>query len=142
MTMNNAWRRALIARVAVTVGLLTALAASPAPAFAAAGGGVTGAPAYAVELDRTGGFAGVHDHYLAVPRQPDTTEIFEIVNSAEFKALKKEYLPEIRCCDFFHYLVTVRYADRTVKTVATMDSGDAPEPLWKLIRLLGQLPES
>lgn len=136
MTMS---RFRLLLLLAGALGLLGA-SALVVPAYAAADRNLTEAPAYRVELHRTGGFIGVDDYFVAYRGEPGSEELFEIVDGPEFQSLGGSYLPKSRCCDRFMYQLKVWYADREVKAIATMDGGDAPDVLWKVIRLLSTTP--
>lgn len=139
------FRIRLLSVLAGALGLLGA-AALVVPAQAAplravperkiAEGKITEAPGYRVELHRTGGFMGVDDYFVVYRQEPGNEELFAIVDGVEFQSLNSSYLPQNRCCDMFFYEVTARYADGTVKTIETMDSGHAPELLWRVIRLM------
>lgn len=129
----------LLVLIAGALGLLGA-SALVVPARAAAERNLTEALAYRVELHRTGGYLGVDDYFVAYRGEPGSETLFEIVDGAEFQSLNGSYLPKYRCCDRFMYQLKVWYADREVKAITTMDGGDAPDVLWKVIHLLTTTP--
>jgi hypothetical protein len=119
----------------VAVGGLTLAGAAPvaaAPTTATATGF-----AYQVVVDRSGGFAGLHDQYLVNWRMrgADARWVLILTTTKEYKRLAGSYLPANPCCDRFEYLVTVRYTNGVTKKVRTVDGADAPALLWRVIRL-------
>lgn len=133
--VRRRWRTRVVALI---LGIVAISAAMVGDAFATVGQTTSSASAFQVDLTQTGGFAGVNEHFV-VERQATTTELFAIVDSVEFRALDKSYLPESECCDLFRYDVTVHYTDNTIKSVVTMTGADMPEILWTVIELVQKL---
>lgn len=148
-------RRTMAAR-ALAATTLTAVAlvgtAAPAAGTPTAGtptastpilgvGQVTRTPAHLavrVEVERTGGLYP-SDTVVAVNRQssnPAAPALFALIDSTEFHQLDASYPPPSNCCDLYFYTVTVRYHDRTTKTVDLADSSAAPQVAWDVVRLV------
>ncbi|GIV97450.1 MAG: hypothetical protein KatS3mg057_2107 [Herpetosiphonaceae bacterium] len=75
----------------------------------------------------------ISDQQLAVLEQ--------LIESAEFMALKENYIPQNTCCDRISYTLTVA-TPQAEKTVRTMDGVDWPPVLEQTINLLFQIQNS
>jgi hypothetical protein len=133
-------KRSLIS-FAVLLGLFAALAPVGAPPAHASAG-----PAYAyrVDLDRTGGIAGRHDHWTVLRSTPDpeVRRLMWLVGSRGFRSLRPSYEPADPCCDRFTYRVTVQYRAGRTKHVTTLDGASAPSVLWSVIHLVQNIEGS
>jgi hypothetical protein len=69
--------------------------------------------------------------------QTDYDAIAALLESAEFRALGAEYLPDDTCCDRITYTLTIPGPDG--RTVRTMDGARQPEPLAALLERLRAL---
>jgi hypothetical protein len=98
-------------------------------------------------FEKTGGFAGVEETTVVYvdgriennkneTAQVPPEVVGTLVSTAEaagFFDLKRNYVPEGHCCDFFNYSLTIRDCER-VHTVITADEAPGtPAELWQII---------
>jgi hypothetical protein len=88
-----------------------------------------------VALRRTGGLEGSTQDFGAARDSAGSAELFTLVDGAEFKALAPDYPVPDECCDRFRYTLTVDYRGGS-KKVTTITGADAPQVLWKAVKLL------
>ncbi len=89
--------------------------------------------ATAIVLERSGGFAGRHDSFVADRSTVGSREVLRMAASPEFRWLRGSYQPKNACCDRFSYRVTVTYRDGHRKTVSTTQGTPAPRILGQVI---------
>jgi hypothetical protein len=124
--------RRRIGRNSIAVLLAAACAAMTfTPPAAAAAPGPTRATR--IVLERTGGFAGVHDSFAVDRSTVGGQRPLRMVESRRFTSLRSSYVPKNSCCDRFAYQVTVTYRGGYTKTVSTVQGADAPSELWQVI---------
>jgi hypothetical protein len=70
--------------------------------------------------------------------QPDYDAIATLLESAAFRALDAEYLPENTCCDRITYTIRVPTIDGE-RTIRTMDAAQQPDALADLLERLRAL---
>ncbi|MFI9509668.1 protealysin inhibitor emfourin [Nocardia sp. NPDC052566] len=94
-----------------------------------------------VELEQSGGFAGVVESFVVDRGVADQRreELFGMVGSQQFRALKETYSVESGCRDQFSYRVVVAYADATTKEVSTDDCSQSPQLLTDVRTLVKQI---
>ncbi|WP_146251243.1 protealysin inhibitor emfourin [Nocardia tenerifensis] len=103
--------------------------------------GAETAKATSVEVNQTGGFAGVNQFYTV----DDTVQnqrrgaLFEMVDSAEFRTLTDAYTGPSDCRDSYFYAVTVTYRDGSSKRVTTDECNEAPKLLTDIIALTKEI---
>lgn len=123
--------------VAAVLGLL--LGSGPLAGSAAAAAPSSGsAPTASVVLERSGGLAGGTDVFAADQSISDqrAARLMELTSGHRFRSLDAEYLPQVTCCDRYHYRIVVGYADGGSKTVSTVDEApSAPCVLREVIDL-------
>jgi hypothetical protein len=129
----------LTALATMTAGIVAAVAICPSAVLADVADPPSGFVAYQVELDQTGGFAGVRQHYVVDRGNDGSAEVLALAGSGDFLQLADAYLPKNPCCDFFTYVVRAHYVNGKAKSVITMDTADAPAVLWKMIALVKQV---
>ncbi|MET0424096.1 MAG: protealysin inhibitor emfourin [Actinoplanes sp.] len=126
--------RRKIGRNSIAVSLVAACAALTFAPPAAAAPAPTGyGAATRVLLERTGGFAGVHDSFVVDRSTVGGQRSLRLVESYRFRALRASYVPKNSCCDRFFYQVTVTYRGGFRKTVSTVQGADAPRVLSDVI---------
>ncbi|GAA5071408.1 protealysin inhibitor emfourin [Nocardia iowensis] len=123
---------------AVVVTLLLAAAACSGSGGTPPG---TGAPEPTrVEVNQTGGFAGVNEVYT-VDAEVDNQRrapLFDLVGSEQFLALNDTYT-ENDCRDAFSFTVTVTYSNGTTKNITTDECSQAPAMLTDAIALTKEI---
>ncbi|MBL7260254.1 hypothetical protein [Paractinoplanes lichenicola] len=114
---------------ALTVACAAAVFTPAVPVSAAS----ASAPAEAIVLERTGGFAGKRDTFVVDRSTADGRGPLRVAGSTEFKSLRASYRPRNSCCDRYSYRVTVSYRHGRVKTVTAVQGASAPRILWRTI---------
>ncbi|WP_225728280.1 MULTISPECIES: protealysin inhibitor emfourin [unclassified Nocardia] len=94
-----------------------------------------------VELNQTGGLAGVDEVYTVDSGVADQRrdQLFDMVAGQQFRTLKQTYSVPNKCRDQFFYRVTVTYSDSTTKEVSTDDCSQSPQLLTDVRTLIRQI---
>ena len=138
--MRSRYRHA-IGRVVGTVAMAaTGFAVTPALPASAGPGGAAG-PAFAVVLQRTGGFAGGQDVYVVTRGTDGGARTLRLAGSSRFRWLRSSYRPDNACCDRYEYRLTASYRNGTRKTVTATEGAPAPRILWDVIETTQQVGE-
>jgi hypothetical protein len=125
----------ITAAFALLIGVGAGVLAVGGPAQAAR------STAYQVTVERTGGFAGVHESYTVSTGTVNayTTDLMTMVNGREFRTLAPSYLPADTGADRFFYTISVSYTNGYTKTVTTIDGATAPAVLWRVVDMTVQI---
>ncbi|WP_433664169.1 hypothetical protein ACQPW1_19800 [Nocardia sp. CA-128927] len=127
--------------------LLSAVVGALLLSTAACGGagesrsGAETSTATSVEVNQTGGFAGVNQLYV-VDETVDNQRrgnLFEMVDSPEFRTLTDAYTGPSDCRDSYFYAVTVNYRDGSSKRVTTDECNESPKLLTDIIALTKEI---
>jgi hypothetical protein len=124
------------ARKGTTILVAGCAAAALTPAIPAVAAPVPAgrpAPATAIVLERTGGFAGARDLFVVDRSTAGGRRSLRLAGSPAFRRLRSSYRPANPCCDRFAYRVTVTYRGGHRKTVSTVQGATAPRILWHVI---------
>ncbi|WP_135236400.1 protealysin inhibitor emfourin [Nocardia sp. CS682] len=94
-----------------------------------------------VEVNQTGGFAGVNEFYTVDDKveSPRRSELFDMVAGLPFRSLQEAYIGPNGCRDAFSYTVTVTYRDGTSKRVDAEECGEPPRELTDVIALTKEI---
>ncbi|MDF8265505.1 hypothetical protein [Luteipulveratus flavus] len=94
----------------------------------------TGVSATAVTLSKTGGFAGVREHYASTAaRGPQ--EVFRAATSPNVRGFAGEHR-NTRIADGFVYELLIRYSDRSTVRILTDDAAPKPPEVETIIKAL------
>lgn len=63
----------------------------------------------------------------------EVRRVLSLVSSPAFRSMQVPPVPSDYCCDRFAYAITVRYADGSVRHLATAAGLDWPAPLEQLL---------
>jgi len=125
---------------ALLVVVLAALGVA-SPALASPGSAAGSGPASRLVLERTGGFAGVHDTFVVDRSVAAGARVLRLAGTARFRRLGRSYQPANPCCDRFSYRLTVSYPIHrgAAKTITTVQGAPAPKILWDVITMTEQV---
>jgi hypothetical protein len=118
-------RRTGITILAVLCSVAALMPAAPAAAAPA--------PAIAIVLERTGGFAGTHESFVVDRATVGGRRALRMAGSSAFRRLRGSYQPANPCCDRFFYRLAVTYRGGRHKTVTTVQGTPAPRILRDVI---------
>ncbi|RDI60441.1 protealysin inhibitor emfourin [Nocardia pseudobrasiliensis] len=129
----------LVLSAAVVGALVLASAACGRTSETRSGTGTS--KATSVEVNRTGGFAGVNEFYTVDGSVEDQRrgKLFDMVGSEQFRALKDSYTEPNGCRDSYSYAVTVTYSNSGSKRVTTEECSQAPQLLSDVITLTKEI---
>ncbi|MDE9366852.1 hypothetical protein PZ938_14650 [Luteipulveratus sp. YIM 133132] len=106
----------------------------PPPTAGAPTSTTTGVSATAVTLSKTGGFAGVREHYASTTaRGPQ--EVFRAATSPNVRGFAGEHR-NTRIADGFVYELLIRYSDRSTVRILTDDAAPKPPEVETIIKAL------
>lgn len=97
--------------------------------------------ATSVEVNQTGGFAGVNQVYTVDESvdNPRRGSLFEMAAAPDFRALTDAYTGPNDCRDSYLYAVTVTYRDGTTKSVSADECNESPKVLTDIIALTKEI---
>ncbi|MFI6996676.1 protealysin inhibitor emfourin [Nocardia sp. NPDC050175] len=97
--------------------------------------------ATSVEVNQTGGFAGVDQLYTVDDKVDNQRRgsLFDMVGSPDFQTLTDAYTGPNDCRDSYFYTVTVTYRDGTSKRVTTDECNESPKLLTDVIALTKEI---
>lgn len=101
----------------------------------------TPAAATSVEVNQTGGFAGVNQVYTVdeTVDNPRRGSLFDMAAAPDFRTLTDAYTGPNDCRDSYQYAVTVTYRDGTTKSVSTDECNESPKALTDIIALTKEI---
>ncbi|WP_405162888.1 hypothetical protein OG203_42590 [Nocardia sp. NBC_01499] len=126
--------------LAVVVGVLL-LASAGCRGIGESQSGTSASEATSVEVNQTGGFAGVNQFYTVddTVQNQRRGELFDKVDSPDFRTLTDAYTGPNDCRDSYFYAVTVNYRDGSSKRVTTDECNAAPQVLTDIIALTKEI---
>ncbi|MCM6771956.1 hypothetical protein NDR87_03315 [Nocardia sp. CDC159] len=129
----------LLVPAAALVALILAAAACGGSGESRSGAAVP--TATRVEVNQTGGFAGVDELYTVDASVQDQRRgtLLEKVGGEQFRGLADSYIEPTGCRDAFTYEVTVTYSDGNTKHIATDECSQSPELLTEVITLTKEI---